>query len=239
MTIPAIIAARGGSKGIPRKNLKKVGDRPLIAHTIEAATDANSIGRTIVTTDDEEIAEVSREYGAEVPFIRPEELAGDDVPVIAAFKHAVEYLAENGESSRFVVGLQPTCPFTDSNDIDTAVEKATETDCDSVVSVAEVTETHPYRAYELVGDRVKPLEGITETQPDQRQDRPDVYGFTGAIFVRKSRLLQMWSGNTFALGDDVRGIVQPPERALDIDTRFELRIARALYEYDSGVPAYE
>jgi len=119
----AVVPARSGSKEISRKNLKELGGKPLVAHQIENARDASRIERTIVSTDDEEIADAGKEFGAEVPFVRPAELAADDVPVIAAYKHAMEWLDENYESPKYIIGLQPTCPFTLSSEINKAVSK--------------------------------------------------------------------------------------------------------------------
>lgn len=228
----AVVPARSGSKGIPRKNLRDLGGKPLMAHQIESAVAADRVDETIVSTEDEEFANVAREYGATVQFLRPAELAADDVPVIAVFEHAVEFYAERDDRPDLVVGLQPTCPFTSSEKIDEAIGKARETGADSVVSVAEITETHPYRAFSLDGDRLRPFDGITETEPLQRQDRPPAYGLTGAIVVRTPDVLEAWEGSDLALGDDTRAVVQTDEQTLDIDTPFELNVARALLNYD-------
>jgi CMP-N-acetylneuraminic acid synthetase len=229
-----VIPARGGSKGIPRKNLKELAGKPLIAHQIESALASEEIDRTIVSTDDEEIASTAREFGADVPFSRPSAIAEDDVPVIAVYKHAKEWFDERNESPTSIVGLQPTCPFTLPSEINEAVRKLEEKNCDSVVSVAEVTETHPYRSYVLEEDRLLPFEDVTVEEPLQRQDRPTVYGLTGAIFARSRSVLDDWDYDTFALGSDVRTVVQTEEQKLDIDSSFELRIARALASYEDS-----
>lgn len=229
----AVIPARGGSKGIPRKNLRELDGKPLIAHQIENALKAEHVDRTIVSTDDDEIASVAANHGADVPFMRPPDLAEDDVPVIAAFKHALEWFEENEGGVEYVVGLQPTCPFTLTAEIDEAIGKIAKTNCDSVVSVAKVTETHPYRSYLLEGDRLRPFGDVTVEEPLQRQDRPDVYGLTGAIFVRTRSVLERWDYDTFGLGEDVRTVVQTGKQTFDIDTPFELRMARALCQYES------
>lgn len=232
MTVVAVIPARSGSKGVPGKNLVNLDGKPLISHQIENALAADEIGRTIVSTNDENIARAAEEHGADVPFIRPDELADDDVPVIAVYKHALEWLDSQGKTPNFLVGLQPTCPFTRPEEIDDAVSTLRETGCDSVVSVSKVTETHPYRSYIVDGNRLRPFDDITVDRPIQRQDRPTVYGLTGAIFARQPAVLREWDHDTFALGDDVRAVVQNDEQALDIDTPFELRLARALVEYE-------
>lgn len=232
--VVAVVPARGGSKGVPRKNLRPLGRKPLVAHQLETALAAETVDRTILSTDDEEIAAVGRDVGAEVPFIRPSELATDEVPVIAAVKHCAKFLLEDGVVPAYVVCLQPTSPFTTINQLDEAVSKALSTACDSVVSVAPVTETHPYRAYRLDGDQVYPIPGLTETEPLQRQDRPNVYGFTGAIYVRRLEVLLAWEYDDFALGQDIRAVVQHERSSVEIDTEFDLEVARALLNYEEA-----
>jgi len=230
----AVVPARSGSQGVPDKNVREVGGKPLLAHQVENATEAALVDQTIVSTDNEGYADIARDYGAEVPFIRPADISTEDVPVIAAYKHALEYFSERGTDYEYVVGLQPTCPFTAPDEIDAAVEKIRGADADSVASVAKVTETHPHRAFTLDGDRLKPFEDVTVMEPDQRQDRPDVYGLTGAILVREAPLLSGWDGADLALGGTVRTVVQEGAAALDIDSPFDLQVARALAEYESG-----
>lgn len=233
MTVIAVVPARSGSKGVPRKNVRELDGKPLLAHQVENALEADTIDRTIVSTDDSEFAAIGRDYGAEVPFTRPDYLATDDVPVIAVYEHAVEHFTERDDRPSHVVGLQPTCPFTDPGMIDAAVKKARETGCDAVASVAEVIEPHPYNTYHLDGDRLEPFEGVTVEEPIQRQDRPDVYSFTGAIFVRTSAVLEAWDGEDYALGTDTRVVEQSERERLDIDTPFDLKVARALAQYDA------
>jgi len=134
--ILAIITARGGSKGVPRKNIRVLGSKPLIAWTIEAALRSIDSMRLIVSTDNAEIAEVSREYGAEIPFLRPVELAGDTSTSVSAVLHAVVWLAEH-ENYRpdLILLLQPTSPFRSSQDIDSSLKLQRENAADAVVSV--------------------------------------------------------------------------------------------------------
>jgi len=228
----AVIPARSGSKGVPRKNVRELDGSPLLAHQVKNAVEAENVDRTIVSTDSKEFADIGRDFGAQVPFIRPDEISGDDVPVISVYEHAREYFAGQSEEPTYVVGLQPTCPFTTTEQIETAVRKARISGCDSVVSVSKVTETHPYRSYTLSGDILTEFKGVTVDEPLQRQDRPEVYGLTGAIFVRRRSVLADWDGNDFALGDETKAIIQSNEESLDIDTLFDLRVARALCAYD-------
>jgi CMP-N-acetylneuraminic acid synthetase len=230
--ILAVIPARGGSKGVPGKNLRLLGGKPLIVHQIEAAQNASSVDEIIVSTDHEGIADAAEGAGAEVPFLRPEELAADEVPAIAAVKHAAEYFRDNHTTPEYVLCLQPTSPFNNSQSIDLASKKIRKTNCDSVVSIERVTETHPYRSYRLDGDKIAAIDGLTVTAPNQRQDRPIVYGFTGAIYLRRAGLLFDWNHEDFALGDDVRAVVQSGKEAIDIDTEFHLQMARAVVDYE-------
>jgi CMP-N-acetylneuraminic acid synthetase len=200
-----VIPARGGSKDIPRKNLVSLNGKPLISYIITSALKAECLDRVVVSTEDEEIVQVAKKYGADVPFLRPKELANDNVSLIPVIKHGADYLEKTeGWNADIVVSLQPTSPLTKPEEIDSAVNKLIETGCDSVVGVRK-TEDHPFWTYKLDGDRVLPFQ-ITEQSYLQRQDLPLVYVFSGAIYVRKRELLENWSGEDFALGKDVRAI---------------------------------
>ena len=134
--IVAIIPARGGSKGIKRKNIRILNGKPLISYTIEQALKSKYIDRVIVSTEDLEIAEISKSFGAEVPFLRPQELAQDDTPGIEPIIHAVNYL--NGEEKYFfeyVMCLQCTCPLRKAKDIDNSIEEINKKNADALVSV--------------------------------------------------------------------------------------------------------
>ena len=178
----AVIPARGGSKGVPRKNVRLLGDKPLIAHSIQAALGAQTTRRVVVSTDDEEIAEVSRRYGAEVPFMRPVELATDDVPIMPVVQHLAKTLDPEGVNYPVVVILQATNPFKTSRSIDSAVQLLVEhNDCDAVLSVSPVSQ-HPYRMRTLAenGGVLKPLFKNVNLYA-QRQQLPEVYHYNGAI----------------------------------------------------------
>lgn len=224
----AVIPARGGSKGIPRKNIKMLAGKPLIAYIIEAALKAKTQDKVIVSTEDEELAAIAREYDAEVPFLRPKELARDEVSLIPVVKHAMEYLDNQGWRAEIVVSLQPTSPLTEPHDIDNAVNKMLETNCDSVVSVERIEKHHPFRAMKLKGDRLFPLTEYTSEKYLQKQDRPSAYGFNGAIYVRKKELLEKWSGEDFALGDDARAIIMDSGKSVDINNPLDFLIAEAI-----------
>ena len=142
--IVGIIPARGGSKGVPKKNIRPIMGKPLIAYTIEVALESQLLGKVIVSSDDEEIMVVSRQYGAEVPFTRPAELALDTTPMVPVLQHAVRFL-EDRDNIRFdyILLLQPTNPVRQVEDINSALGKLVETGADSVISVCQVDNYHP------------------------------------------------------------------------------------------------
>jgi len=220
--VVGIITARGGSKSIPKKNITLVGDKPLIAWTIEGALQSHSLSRVIISTDDEEIAAVSRQWGAEVPFMRPEELARDDSPHVPVVVHAVEWLESQGDlPPDYIMLLQPTSPFRSAEDIDAAIDLACEKDADAVVSVCP-TRDHPYLSREITSDGkllsfVPTPEGYL-----RRQAFPLVYALNGAIYlVRRKVFLE---GRTW-FPECTYAYVMPPERSLDIDSPWDLYIA--------------
>lgn len=228
MKMLGVIPARGGSKSIPRKNLKSVAGKPLIAYALEAALKSKLLDRVIVSTEDQEIARVAKSYGAEVPFIRPEELTRDEVSIIPVVQHAMKRLEESeGWRADVIASIQPTSPLIEATDIDSAIDKLIKTGCDSVVSVCKIVHGHPYWAMRLEGDRLTPLnpEGYRYLQ---KQDLPSFYVLNGALYVRRREILENWSGRDFALGEDVRAIVMDEAKSMDIDTPLDLIVAENL-----------
>lgn len=218
----ALVTARGGSKGIPRKNIVPLVGKPLIAWTIEAARNSRSVDRIVVSTDDPEIAEVCRVLGAEVPFLRPEELARDDSPHMDVVIHAVNWLeAQEAYTPDYVLLLQPTSPLRISDDIDAAMALAIEKAADAVVSVC-LSPAHPYLMRRIEDDgRLKEF----VPRPSgylRRQSLPPVYVENGAIYlVRRDVLLRdrsWYSAGTYAY-------IMPAERSIDVDTIWDLRLA--------------
>jgi len=190
--IIAIIPARGGSKGVPRKNIRVICGKPLIAFTIEVALSSKLIDRVVVSTEDEEIAEVSNRYGAEV-IKRPEELARDDSPTIGAIMHVINRLEEKGEYFDIVVLLEPTSPLRKEDDLDNAIglfivniDKA-----DSLVSLGEVTLENPYIMKKVEDGFVKPFVEIGEAFL-RRQQLPKVYFPYGVIYLSKVDALKKY-----------------------------------------------
>ncbi|MBI5521275.1 MAG: acylneuraminate cytidylyltransferase family protein [Desulfarculus sp.] len=227
----ALITARGGSKGLPRKNLLPLAGRPLIAWSIKAASEAACRPRVVVSTDDPEIAQAARDWGAEVPFPRPAALAQDDSPHIDVILHAVAWLEQNQDyRPRWVLLLQPTSPLREAGDIDDALALARARGADSVVSVQKAP-GHPYLMHTL--DEQGRLRPFLPTPPGylRRQDLPAVYALNGAIYlVSREKLL----GRPALLDQGTLALVMPPERSLDVDTAWDLRLARLVLEEKHG-----
>lgn len=220
--IVGVITARGGSKAIPRKNVKVVGGKPLIAWTILAAKESSALSRVVVSTDDSEIAEVSARWGADVPFTRPASLAQDLSSHIDVVLHTLDWLEQN-ESVRptYVMLLQPTVPFRSADDIDHAAEIAYQTDADSVVSVYP-SERHPFLSKQITEEgRLRDF--VFRIESDlPRQTLPPAYTLNGAIYLIKPHILKQrhswYSENTYAY-------VMPAERSMDIDNEWDLYVA--------------
>lgn len=229
MRVLGVIPARGGSKGIPRKNIRLLGGKPLLAWTIEAAKASRRLTRVVLSTEDEEIAEVGRAWGVEVPFLRPRELAEDDTPTLPVLVHAVKHFGQMGEEYDAVMILQPTSPFRSVEDIEGSIELLERTGCDSVIAFVDVGEHHPARMKAVDKDlRVtdppfgEPVEGMP------RQQLPKYYLRAGSIYLTRTHvLLEMKS----IRGRDCRAWIVPPERALNIDTEFDLVVAEALLRH--------
>lgn len=214
-----LIPARGGSKGVPRKNIRVVGGEPLIAYTIRAARASARLSAVVVSTDDAEIAAVAREHGAQV-LERPAELAGDESPGVAPVLHALDVMP----GYDYLVLLQPTSPLRVADDIDACVERCL-AGAPACVSVCEA-EQSPYWMYRLseIG-ALHPLMTLPDGLIPRRQDLPPVYALNGAVYVAKTDWLR--THETF-LSEGVVGYVMPQERSLDIDTELDLRIFAAI-----------
>lgn len=193
MDVLALIPARGGSKALPRKNVLPLAGRPLIAHSIEHALAAETVTRTIVSTDDNEIAEVSRTAGAEVPFMRPAELAQDDSPDLDAFRHALMWLEENERyRPELVVHLRPTHPIRRPERIDEAVRAiAADPSADSLRSVSWPEQT-PYKMWRVAGGYLEPIlevEGVPDAHSRPRQLLPEIWWQNGYVDVIRPRTI--------------------------------------------------
>ena len=221
--ILGLIPARGGSKGVLRKNIRLVAGKPLISYSITAALKSGRLSPVVVSTDDMEIAEISTLFGAEV-LMRPEELAGDETPMISVVCHVIDQL-ENKRGIRFdyCVLLQPTAPMRTAEDINSAVDILVNTGADSVVSVYKVEDHHPSRMYRIEDERLIPLQ--SEPQNRLRQSLPPVYHRNGAVYAFQRGLLDRM--NTL-IGPDVRPYIMPEIRSVNIDNEVDLLLADLL-----------
>lgn len=221
--VVAIIPARGGSKGVPGKNIKLLQNKPLIAYAIESAKESRYIDRVIVSTDDETIQEVALNYGAEVPFLRPPHLAKDTTPTLPVLQHIVNYLEEMNEKPDLIITLQPTSPFRTVGHIDNALEVMGDGGCDSVVSVCEV-DYHPLWMKKIEEDLILPYVE-SDIQYTRRQDLPVVYKMNGAIFITNTNVLM---NDNLILGEKTKPLLMNQEDSIDIDTIWDFKLAEII-----------
>jgi CMP-N,N'-diacetyllegionaminic acid synthase len=232
MRVLGVVPARGGSKGVPRKNIRMLDGRPLVVHTIDAALASSLLTTLIVSTDDPEIADISVRAGAQVPFVRPTELATDLAGAIPVLQHALRSVEASGAAPfDAVMMLQPTTPFRTADDIDAAIETLRRSGADSVISVADVGGYHPARMKYLEGDRLvdMPVCEAYENQP--RQELRPVYIRNGAIYLTRREVLLRGS----LKGEDSRALIMPDERSVNIDTMGDFRYAEWLCQQGTSI----
>lgn len=220
--ILGVITARGGSKGVPGKNIKEIGGKPLIVYSIEVGSKSKLITDLIVSTDDEEIAEVAKKWGARVPFLRPSELSGDDIPHLPVMQHALrEMEKENGVLYDYCVILQPTSPLRTSEDIDETLRKLISSGAESAVTVVRVVHGHPVTIKKLDSDRVLPY-SIPEEEGTRRQDFPAAYRRSSAVYaMRRDTIMK----KNRLYGDYIVGHETPKERFIDINEPVDMIVA--------------
>lgn len=222
----AFIFARGGSKGLPGKNIRQLSGKPLIAWSIEHALAVKRIERVIVSTDSEEIAKVARAYGAEVPFMRPAELAGDNSSEWLAWKHALNFLLETHDClPDAMVSIPTTAPLRLPVDIENCLDQYEKGDADMVITV---TDAHRSPFFNMVTNKADGTVGLVippKSSISRRQDAPTVYDMTTVAYVASTRFVL--NHNTLFEGR-VRSVYVPTERAIDIDTLLDFQIAECL-----------
>lgn len=217
--ILAVIPARGGSKGVPFKNIIEVGGKPLIKYSIDCAKESKYIDRTIISTDSLEIKRTAENYGGDVPFLRPKELAQDTSKTIDCLVHAVNWLKERGEEYDYLILLQNTVPLRKGWQIDEAIEKLFNSNERSLVSVTEVDE-HPILMRTLnENDTVKNLLNMNSTV--RRQDFPKFYKVDGAIYIQK--LDENFNLET-SLNDGKLAYVLDRKYSTDIDNYLDIKV---------------
>jgi len=226
MRVLGVITARGGSKGIPRKNILPLHGKPLIAWTIEAVKESRLLTDCVVSTDDQEIAEIAKRFGASVPFLRPATLSTDEAKSLSVIQHAITWMEEHkGESYDAVMILQPTSPFRTSTDIDASITKMIETDADSVMSMVKLIDVSLPKLKRIEGDRIFPFTKEGEgSESSARHDLPDVYKRNCAVYLTKVSFLM--KGDLF--GEDSRAYIMPEERSVDINTKLDFSFAEFL-----------
>jgi len=231
MEILALVPARGGSKGIPRKNIKFLAGEPLIAYTIREARKSKYITRLVVSTEDEEIARVAREHGAEVPFLRPAELALDDVTDLPLFQHCLGWLMKNqGYSPDIVVHLRPTAPLRGVSHIDRAIELLLASpEADSVRSVCPAGQ-HPLKMWNINDGDLIPFvspefHGFKEAYNMPRQKLPAAYIQNGAVDVVKAEVILHENSMT---GNLIKAFVMDSDESVNIDSPLDWELAEIL-----------
>lgn len=215
---------------MPNKNLRNLGGIPLIGHSIRVALAMTEIDRVVCSTDSEEIRRVSKDFGAEAPFLRPSELASDSSPEFDAWKHLASYLISQGaETNQAIVSLPPTAPLRRVVDVQRAIDKLFSSDADLVVTFTK-TSSNPW--FNMVkretDDTLRPVLGDWKTAPARRQDAPPVYSLVPVAYVTRIGYIQ---DSSSLFQGRVRGVEVPPETGIDIDTQRDLDVAASLYNF--------
>jgi CMP-N-acetylneuraminic acid synthetase len=231
------ISARGGSKGVPNKNIRILGEKPLIAYAITESLKSKYIDKVIVSTDSDEIAEVAKSYGAEI-LRRPNTLAEDRTPLIDSTQYTMKCMDEKDFRADIIVQLSPTCPFLTIEHIDRSIEMVTDdSGCECSVSLKKIQHEHPYRARVLKEDgffeNYEQQIDVESKQYHSRQDLPDLYCTTGGLYTRQRHLLENYTGDDFAMGAHRKGICLTDIESVNIDEMIDYYFAKFLF--NSGV----
>jgi N,N'-diacetyl-8-epilegionaminate cytidylyltransferase len=223
----ALICARGGSKGVPDKNIRLLAGRPLIGWAIKLAKQVSQISRIIVSTDSNPITQVAIELGVEVPFVRPAELAKDDSPEWLVWRHAIDFLNNNQIAVDGIVVIPPTSPLRNIQDIENCINEFEKGVADIVITVTE-SRRSPYFNMVTVNDQgAAELVISPSTKIFRRQDAPNIFDVTTVCYIARPQFVQQCDG---IFEGKVRSVFVPQERALDIDTEFDFKIAEHLLD---------
>jgi len=232
--ILGVIPARSGSTGVKNKNIREIDGKPLIEYTIKSAKNSELLNDFLVSTDSDEIASIADSAGAPVPFLRPDEYATDESPMIDVAKHALtEYESTTNKRVDLIVILQPTSPFREADDIDGAIEAFDDSDAESLLSCYKSLHAHPFKMYEMKREnQLIPLRNQDE-RPSRRQDFSPIYVLNGAIFISTRNMIlkeeKIYDGEAI-------GYQMPLERSINIDIEYELKIADLLLKNDIDLP---
>lgn len=230
-TFLAIIPARGGSKGLPKKNIKDLCGKPLIAWSIESGLQSKYIDEVMVTTDSQEIAEISKKYGANVPFLRPDELASDTATSFDAIKHTIEfYKNELKKDFDYVVLLEPTSPLRSVKDVDGAIEKLLDSSADAIVGICKTEGQNPaFLVNKNEDDFISGYNNI-DMKVLRRQDIKDVYFFEGSVYISKTDILL--EKETF-YHENTLGYEFPKYKSLEIDDMDDFIMIESIMKHRS------
>jgi len=223
-----LICARGGSKGLPGKNIEPLNGTPLIGWSINIAKKIDRVSRIIVSTDSEDIARVALEYGAEVPFMRPKELAQDDSPEWLVWRHAIKYMESNtGENVDAIIVLPATAPLRSVDDVNSCIDLYENEEVDSIITVS-VASRNPYFNM-IVNDENGYASRVisSESQTIRRQDAPEVYDMTTVAYVVNSDFVKRFNG---IFDGKTKSVRIPRERAIDIDDLTDFKVAECLIQ---------
>jgi CMP-N-acetylneuraminic acid synthetase len=226
MKTVGFIFARGGSKGLPGKNIRPLMGKPLIAWSIEQALSVNRIEKVIVSTDSEEIANVARAYGAEVPFIRPKALSEDNSPEWLAWQHALDFMSKStGRLPEVMVSIPVTAPLRSSSDINNCLDEYEKGDVDAIITIADSYRSPFFNMVKADKKGYIDLVIKSDTSFTRRQDVPEVFDITTVCYVVNTKFV---ISNDSLFQGRVKGVKVPRERSIDIDTLFDFEIAEAL-----------
>lgn len=228
MAVVAMINARGGSVGVPRKNIRPLMGKPLIGYSIDVARKTRAIDRVIVSTEDEEIAEVAKSLGAEVPFMRPKELATSHAVQLDTIRYNIEKLEESGERVDIVVLLQPTAPLRKVEDVEGCLDLLIEKNADTCITVTDVGSRHPTGIYRKHQDGTLEPFVKADARGFNRQDLEQIYWRTGSVYVMRRDVI---INQNAIYGEKVVGFEVPDERSFNIDTMFDWQLIEAWLEY--------
>jgi len=228
-----VIPARGGSKGVPRKNIRFLCGQPLISYVIKAALEIKYDLDVVVSTDDKEIAEVASSYGAQVPFIRPKSISGSNSTLVLVSKHALDYYAKNGKKYDAILSLQPTAPLVSPKTIENVIDKYINSKFTSIFTVSLMSQGHPYTAKRITsGEKIEDFVKIPKgaiTFP--RQKREEAFYTNGAIYLRNSKLVEGYESGGWQLGENPGCVVMGEHESIDINSNFDFIHAEAVIRY--------
>lgn len=227
-SVLGVILARGGSKGLPRKNIRDLGGKPLVAWTIEAGHRSKHLDRLILSSDDDEIISAAESYDCEVPFRRPDELARDETPSVDALVHALDQLPPYD----YVALLQPTSPFREAKDIDETITRCHQSGAPACATLVEIEKPLQWMFTLTDKDRLQPVVEAESSGVTRRQDAEPLYTVNGAVSVARTDWIR--TQTSFRTAETV-GHVMPKERSPDVDTKLDLEWCRFLLSNSNGV----